>query len=367
MGRKMEPWDVMSPLQKPSRWGARMETSDWSAVRRVVPELMDVLQQRLRILQRVHLLGPIGRRALAQAMQQSERTLRAELDILRQQGLLLSSAAGVSLSDEGRTLLGDLEAVATAAAGRADLSRTLRQMLSIPNVIVVEGDSDEEPWVQGQLGLQAGQYLPTVLRDNDVLAVTGGTTVAAFAQNMPNWDSLTGIQVVPARGGLGETVAYQANTIAALLADKLGGTSMMLHVPDRLSSGAFEQLLTDPYIQQRLPTIRSTTVLVHGIGDALAMANRRQSSEEEIDLLIEREAKSEAFGYYFDENGQVVYSMKTIGLRLSDISHVRVVVAIAGGHKKATAITAAAKAYRIDTLVTDEGAAHRLVQLHSQK
>ncbi|GMA65254.1 hypothetical protein GCM10025859_56940 [Alicyclobacillus fastidiosus] len=150
-----------------------METSDWTAVRRVVPELMDVLQQRLRILQRVHLLGPIGRRALAQAMQQSERTLRAELDLLRQQGLLLSSAAGVSLSDEGSTLLGELEAVAAAAAGRFDLARTLSQMLHIQNVFVVEGDSDTEPWVADQLGLQAGQHLHTVLRDGDIVAVTG--------------------------------------------------------------------------------------------------------------------------------------------------------------------------------------------------
>ncbi|WAH43220.1 DNA-binding transcriptional regulator [Alicyclobacillus fastidiosus] len=339
-----------------------METSDWTAVRRVVPELMDVLQQRLRILQRVHLLGPIGRRALAQAMQQSERTLRAELDLLRQQGLLLSSAAGVSLSDEGSTLLGELEAVAAAAAGRFDLARTLSQMLHIQNVFVVEGDSDTEPWVADQLGLQAGQHLHTVLRDGDIVAVTGGTTVAALARNMIARQDYRNLQVVPARGGVGETVEYQANTIASTLAEKLGGTSIMLHVPDRLSPGAVEQLLTDPYVQERLPIIRSSTVVVHGIGDAMAMARRRRVSEEELSILIARGAKAEAFGYYFDEHGEVAYSMKTIGLRLSDIGHVREVVAVAGGAQKANAIAAAAKAYRIDTLVTDEGAARRLVQ-----
>lgn len=339
-----------------------MDTSDWMAVRRIVPELMDVLQQRLRILQRVHMLGPIGRRALAQAMQQSERTLRAELDMLRQQGLLISSAAGVSLSDAGRTLLGELETVAAAVAGRADLGWTVSQLLGIPNVVVVEGDSDEQPWVKEQLGVHAAAYLLGALADDDVIAVTGGTTVAAIAQSMPTRPQFSGIQVLPARGGVGETVAYQANTIAALLADKLGGKSLMLHVPDRLSPGAFEQLLTDPYIQQRLPTIRGASVVVHGIGDALAMAKRRQASDEELAILRDREAKAEAFGYYFDERGEVAYSMKTIGLRLSDINHVRVVLAVAGGAKKATAIAAAAKSYRIDVLVTDEGAAQRLLQ-----
>lgn len=339
-----------------------MDTSDWVAVRRIVPEIMGVLQQRLRILQRVHMLGPIGRRALANAMQQSERTLRSELDLLRQQGLLMSSAAGVSLSEEGRTLLGELESVASVVAGRADLSWTVSQLLGIPNVVIVEGDSDGQAWIKEQLGQQAAEYLLGSLTDGDVIAVTGGTTVAAIAQGMPYRPGLNGIQVLPARGGVGETVAFQANTVAATLADKLGGTSLMLHVPDRLSSGAFEQLLTDPYIQQRLPLIRGASVVVHGIGEALSMAKRRQVSDEELRLLQERNAKAEAFGYYLDEHGDVVYSMKTIGLRLSDIGHVRIVLAVAGGAKKATAIASAAKAYRIDVLVTDEGAAHRLVQ-----
>ncbi|MFD1674215.1 sugar-binding transcriptional regulator [Alicyclobacillus fodiniaquatilis] len=342
-----------------------MENLHWTAVRRVVPELMDVLQRRLRVLQRVHLLGPIGRRALAQAMHQSERTLRAELDVLRQQGLLISSAAGVSLSEEGSALLAELEAVAAAAAGRADLARTLSQILEIPNVLIIEGDSDTEPWVKEQLGLQAAQYLQNAVEDHDVIAVTGGTTVAALARNMPESNARHGLRVVPARGGVGETVAYQANTIAAMLADRLGGTSLMLHVPDRLSPGAFEQLLEDPYIQQRLPIIRSSTVVVHGIGDALKMARRRQASAEEMAQLERDKAVAEAFGYYFDEHGQVVYSMKTLGLRLSDISHVRFVLAVAGGKAKATAIVSAAKAYRIDALVTDEGAANRLVQQYS--
>lgn len=340
-----------------------METSDWTAVRRVVPELMDSLQRRLRILQRVHMLGPIGRRALAQSMQQSERTLRAELDILRQQGLLVSSAAGVSLSDEGTELLAELEEVAAAAAGRADLARSLSNALNIPEVVVVEGDSLTEPWVKDQLGLQAGEHMLRVLKDGDVVAVTGGTTVAAIARNLSERYSFRDIQVVPARGGVGETVAYQANTIASTLSDKLGGRSLMLHVPDRLSDGAFEQMLTDPYVQERLPVIRAASVVIHGLGDALTMARRRDATEEELATIRAGNAKAEAFGYYLDEHGEVAFSMKTIGLRLQDIHHVRVVMAIAGGIDKAEAIASAAKAYRIDILVTDEGAARRLIQL----
>lgn len=344
-----------------------MNTTDWVAVRRIVPELMDVFQNRLRILQRVAALGPVGRRALAQAIGQSERTLRAELDVLRSQGLLHSSSSGVSLSDEGHTLLGMLEPVAAVVAGRSDVAWALSQALGIPKVVVVEGDSDVDEWVKERIGATAAELLLQSLQDGDIVAVTGGTTVAALANAMPAKSSVRDIQVVPARGSVGETVAYQANTVAATLADRLGGKSIMLHIPDSLSPQAFEQLLGDPYIQQRLPLIRSASVVVHGIGDAFAMARRRQASEEELRVLREREAMAEAFGYYFNRDGEVAYSMKTIGLRLSDIEHVRVVLAVAGGSDKATAIAAAAKAYRIDMLVTDEGAAHRLLQTDSHK
>ncbi|EJY54714.1 transcriptional regulator, DeoR family [Alicyclobacillus hesperidum URH17-3-68] len=343
-----------------------METTDWAAVQRIVPELMGVLQNRLRILQRVNALAPIGRRALAQAMGQSERTLRSELDALKQQGLLLTSTSGVTLSTEGLTLLRQLEPVAAALAGRSDLAWRLSQALAVANVIVVEGDSDVEPWVTERIGSSAGELLIDAIRDGDVIAVTGGTTVAALAKSAPVRSGLRDIQVVPARGTVGETVAYQANTIAAELAEKLGGRSVMLHIPDSLSQKALEQLLEDPYIQQRLPVIRSATVVVHGIGDALAMARRRHASDAELALLTERAAKAEAFGHYFNAYGEVVYAMQTIGLRLTDVDRSRLVVAVAGGASKAQAIAAVAQAYRIDVLVTDEGAARRLLQMKSE-
>jgi central glycolytic genes regulator len=39
----------------------------------------------------------------------------------------------------------------------------------------------------------------------------------------------------------------------------------------------------------------------------------------------------------------------------------RLILTVAGGHSKARAIVAAAKAYRMDVLVTDEGAAREIL------
>lgn len=342
-----------------------MEAIQLSIARRIVPELLEILQERTRILNRIALLQPIGRRALATELGTTERILRAELDFLKQQGLLVAATAGMSLSVGGQSLLDELNQVLAVLDGRSELASMLSRKLGIPTVIVVNGDNDEEAWVKNTLGLEAARYLRQALRPTDVLAVTGGSTMAAMATNMPHAGGPGGpipIKVVPARGGLGENVAFQANTIASELAEQLGGTSVMLHVPDRLSEETLQMIVKEPQVQERLQEIRHATVVVHGIGEASRMAERRRSTQQELATLRARGAVAEAFGYYFDADGSIIYEMNVVGLRIGDLSRVRVVLGVAGGGSKAQAIAAAAKAYRIDVLVTDEGAARRLVK-----
>ncbi|MCY0895016.1 MAG: DNA-binding transcriptional regulator [Alicyclobacillaceae bacterium] len=348
-----------------------MDTKDeaamWSAVRRLVPELSEELRWRTRILERIYALGPIGRRALALEMGTTERILRANLDFLREQGLLVASAAGVSLSEDGERALEMVGEFASKLDGRAEQAETVSRLLRIPTVIVVEGDSDEVGFAKDNLGYRAAEFLKRALTPLDILAVTGGTTMASVARRMSVAAPAVTIKVVPARGGLGETVEIQANSIASKLAEKLGGHSVMLHVPDRLGEEALDQLLADPYVEQRLQEIRQATVVLHGIGSALEMAERRQASQSELKLLEENCAVAEAFGYYFNASGDVVYAMPTVGLRLTDLPQLRIVMAVAGGGRKADAVAAAAKAYRIDVLVTDEGAAKRMIEKELDK
>ncbi|MBX5436346.1 MAG: DNA-binding transcriptional regulator [Alicyclobacillaceae bacterium] len=344
-----------------SQEGTCVASVDLSVLRRVAPEWLEVVQRRARILQRIRMTQPIGRRLLAADLGMTERVLRAEVDLLRRQGLVQAHATGMWLSDEGQALLEELDQALALMEGREQLGRALSASLGIPEVVVVAGDSDADGWAKDSLGYYAAVRLRNLLRDDDVLAVTGGTTLAAVAQMMPGQGGPRPVRVVPARGGLGENMTLQANTIASAIAAKLGGQSIMLHVPDRLSEDTLERLMAEPEIRERLDEVRQATVVVHGIGDAMKMARRRQLSETEVALLCERGAVSEAFGYYFDREGRPVYAMTTVGLRLDDIAGARVVMAVAGGASKSLAIRSAARAYRIDVLVTDEGAAKGLV------
>jgi central glycolytic genes regulator len=95
----------------------------------------------------------------------------------------------------------------------------------------------------------------------------------------------------------------------------------------------------------------------------MTMAKRRRSSTEVLDKLSESNAVGEAFGYYFNEAGEVVHKVHTIGLQLEDLQNAEHVIAVAGGQSKGKAIGAYLKQAPASTiLITDEGAAKELLK-----
>ncbi len=330
---------------------------------RLVPEMTGRLRARYRVLQRIALHQPIGRRSLAQVLGTTERVLRAEVDLLKGQGLIDVGPLGMTVTQAGEALLRDLYDAIARLDGRGDLEQRLAERLAIKRVSVVRGDSASDPVAVRDIGHAAGQVLREFLRPPCAVAVTGGSTMATLAEVMPRSSRALAVEVLPARGGLGERVEWLANTIASQLAEKLGGTYRMFHAPESLSESTAQKLAAEPAVAAIMERIRNADIVVHGIGEAQAMAKRRGLDAATERLLAERGAVAEAFGYYFRADGRTVYVTHTMGLRLEDLSRIGVVIAVAGGADKAQAICAAAKAYRIDALATDEGAARAILQL----
>ena len=153
-----------------------------TVMQKVVPELKDVLERRYTILRAVRTLGPVGRRNLTHELGLSERTVRSDLDILRAQGLVLASSEGVLLSPEGEVVLARLDEMARKLHDVAGLEAALGEIFGLQRVIVVPGDSDSDPSVKRDMAQVAGEYLRSILRDGDILAVTGGLP-------WPKWQS----------------------------------------------------------------------------------------------------------------------------------------------------------------------------------
>ncbi|MBM4760807.1 sugar-binding domain-containing protein [Bacillus sp. B15-48] len=331
--------------------------------KKLLPDLIEIMQKRYLILKYIKSMQPVGRRNLSISLGLTERVLRSEVEFLKDQNLIQMASIGMSLTKEGNDILESLENVMSEVTGINTLEEQLKKQMGISKVIIVHGDSDQSPLVKHELGKACATCMKKRLKEDNIIAVTGGSTIAAVAELLSPELGVKRPLFVPARGGIGQDVNNQANTISAIMARKTNSQHKVFYVPDQVSIGIYDSFIKEPLIHEMLCLIKSANIVLHGIGDALKMAKRRNTSKEDIERIMRGNAVGEAFGYYFNEDGEIVHKVQTIGLQLADLQNVDDVIAVAGGASKAKAIRAYMKQAPASTiLITDEGAARNLVK-----
>lgn len=329
---------------------------------KLVPEMVELLTERYKVLRQISHDQPIGRRTLAKKLGLSERILRSHVDFLKEAGLLDFTLTGMSITDEGAVLLQELRDYVNRLQKLSSLESVLEEKLHLQKVVVLPGNADLDQVVTREIGRVAAGILLHLLSDHKphIVAVTGGTTVAAMAQNTYGNEPET--VVVPARGGLGDRMELQANTIATVLAGRLKTRYLQLYVPDSVSEDVLRKILEeDARVKQVVETIKSADILVHGMGQAQVMAKKRGVGPELMQELEQKGAVGEALGQYFDLNGNVVHSTDTLGLMVNDLETIHTVMGIGGGRSKGRAILSVLRSGQDDILVTDEAAAREIL------
>lgn len=333
-----------------------------SLQQKIIPEMIELLDKRYNILKRIYYNQPIGRRALSQILDIGERVVRTEINFLKDQGLIEINSIGMMTTKEGENILGRLEEMIHKINGIYSVEEKLEKYLNISKAIVVPGNLDEDSTVLKEMGRIAGGYIKNIISENSIIALTGGTSVAQVVNNFPKMTK-ENILVVPARGGIGRDVETQASTLASKLAYRLGGSHKLLHVPDNLSSEALETMMHEPDIRDTIENLSKANILIFGIGRADEMAKRRGLSREIVEELLKNGAVAEAFGYYFNRNGEIIYKTPTMGLKFSDVKIIKNIIAIAGGKNKANSIIATKTHNSSMALITDEGAAREIIKI----
>lgn len=336
-----------------------------SIIEKVAPDFIGTLRGRYDIMRNIYLLGPVGRRLLAQKLNVTERSLRTETDYLKAQDLLASSKLGMELTEAGLQLYHELDQVMGQLLGMNEKEKQLAAHFGIEHCTIVAGNSDVTTKVFDDFGRNVTEILNILLpHGENIVAVMGGTTMARLAEMLtPVLSEDRSLIFVPARGGIGESIEIQANAICAKMAQQTHSEHRVLYVPEHVSINTYESLLKEPVVQEILEMIEQSNVVLHSIGVASHMAERRNMSPDVLALLKDQQAVGEAFGYFFNEQGDVVYNIPRIGLQLKDLHQIPYILAIAGGFSKAKAIESYMKnAPQQTRLITDEGAANEILR-----
>lgn len=331
--------------------------------KKIVPEIFKLMEMRYDILRSIYYNQPIGRRGLANNLNIGERTVRTEVNILKEQGLLNIESMGMYVTEEGKRVIENLKDVVHRLKGISDLEKKLEEILKVEQVIIVPGNFDENGLTLKDMGKTSSIYLKKQIENNSIIGITGGTTMAQVAEEMSQGKIADNVLIIPARGGLGKDVETQSNSIVGKLAKKLEGSYKLLHIPDNLDEATLNAVLSIPDVKEVIELIEKMDILVFGIGRADTMAERRQLPDKKIEELIGKGAVAEAFGHYFDIEGNEVWEHLTVGLSLDSFQTIEKVIGVAGGENKAEAIISVASLRQNITIITDEGAAKKIIKI----
>lgn len=336
--------------------------SPLSVLMSVAPEMAELVERRYTVMRAVAAGEPVGRRILSDRLGWSERITRSEVELLRELGLTELGGSGVSLSAAGRQILADLGQIVSELQQLRSLQRRLAAEFSLRRVFIVPGDSEAEVIARDALARAAGEAILEVLGPDDVVAVSGGSTLAEVARHLFSHKDFPGVTIAPTGGGLGDALETEANTVVAQLARALGAKYRLLHLPSDLGEQSVSILLdAQPAIREIFDFIRSATIVVQGVGTLKSVAARRRFSASRVKSLEQRGAVSESLGYFFDIKGKVVEAAGGVGMRLEDVRHAAHVIAVAGGTSKAAAIRSLLSTGLQHVLVTDEATARALL------
>ncbi len=335
-----------------------------NAQKKLIPQVIELMERRYSVLRQISLSEPIGRRSLSNMLEISERVVRSETELLKEQGLIDVAVSGMTITEDGTKLLDELKDVMSNVMGLSRLQSRIKDKLGIKKVILVPGSFEKNETLLKDVAKYGADYFLSILKDGNTVSITGGSTMFEFANNLKSDKKYTEATIVPARGGVGKDVETQSNNIVATVGKKLGSNYKLLHIPDELGVEAMKTLSLEPEINSTLSYIKETDVLVFGIGRADQMAMRRKLPKEQVEEILSKGAVGEAFGHYFNKNGEIVHELHTVGIDLETFKSIENSIAICAGTSKAEAIIAISKINENIVLVTDEENAYKILEIN---
>ena len=117
---------------------------------------------------------------------------------------------------------------------------------------------------------------------------------------------------------------------------------------------------------QKLNVVTDTIVvgiILNRVGTASEMMKQRRLSLSLQNRLMQEGAKGESFGAYYDLDGRCLMESANLGVDLARLKPTCRMIAAAAGASKAEAIISILRHTRHYLLVTDQGAAERILQI----
>jgi len=254
-------------------------------------------------------------------------------------------------------------------AGRdLEVERALRQRFDLEPVRVAAFSTEAN--VIADVGELAAEWLDETLKDDQVIALSWGTTLQAMVGAL-SVDRPRAVEVVPLVGELSSAASLASGEeLVRAMAGKLGGSYRYLHAPALLRSHAAQQaLLAEPAVASSLEHALSADIALVGVG-TLGVGSSAQVLEglhltrAQHRALLDAGAVGDLCCRFYNADGQPVASVaqdRVLAVTLEDLKRIPTVVGVAAGREKVAGVLGALRGRFINGLVTDASLAQAIL------
>jgi DNA-binding transcriptional regulator LsrR (DeoR family) len=219
----------------------------------------------------------------------------------------------------------------------------------------------------------AARYIDGIIKDGSILGLSWGRMVYQTVQALRPERDLA-IKAVQLFGAAIPNNRIDGSEVARLFAGKYKGQYYSLHAPLFVENPLLkEALLQDPHIRETLDLAQQADIIITGIGSLESQLTPSQTwlgylNRKEIDQLRKRGAVGHICAHHYDNEGKILeieLNRGIIGAGLSLLHTAPQVIGIASGQEKSRAILGALRGHHINTLITDDVSARKVLELAS--
>lgn len=212
------------------------------------------------------------------------------------------------------------------------------------------------------------EILERELKNGAYLGIGWGTTIRGVAEQL-SFTKKISANVVPMAGGLGHSVEkIHSNSIAALLASKIGGKGFVLNCPVIAENKRAKSFFMNEQSVKDIFSLRekiSTSVMsISHLGDDMTVKRLKIISDDDYRHLCDLGIIGDINFFFHNENGEPVKNKlqdRVINMEIPDLKSVKNAIGVAFGIQKAEAIKSALKSGFLHTIITDKDTADRIL------
>ncbi|MBI6529871.1 sugar-binding transcriptional regulator [Proteus vulgaris] len=222
-----------------------------------------------------------------------------------------------------------------------------------------------------RLAKAGAMYLFQIMGDDDILGVAWGRTIYKLGNYLPP-KSLKNVTVLQMIGAVAPQPDFKTAEAAALIANKLSGCSINLHVPAVVSSARLAmELQAEPIIRRNFSALNQCNKALFVVGNTLddnPLVTTGVLTSSEMAQYRDLGAVGVICGRFYDAQGNPLVSdidLRIMGISLAQLRQIPQRLFIAGGVENIQATIGAIKGGYATDIVIDEVTALALLELES--